>query len=466
MIADSPLRGRGQLQPSGAGGYDGRMNEETPNAVATISLGCPKNLVDSERMLADLAEGGCIVGAELDEANVVLINTCGFLDEARDEALAVIEEVARLKRAGRIERIVVAGCLPQREGEGLLSVAPDIDAIVGVNDRSAVLQAVRGEGPTSRLSAYVPGTRPLGDAGRFRLTADHTAYLRIAEGCSRECSFCTIPAIRGPFRSKHADDVLAEAAELTADGAKELNLIAQDTTAWGGDLGPADTLASLLRRLDSESGAEWLRLMYTYPMRFTDDLIGAMAECSRVVPYVDMPLQHIADGVLQRMRRGATGSSIRDLLDRVRRRVENIAIRTTFIVGFPGETDEEFAELLDFVKDQRFEAMGVFAFSPENGTPAAEMDGQLPEDVKAERLEALMLAQQEIAFAANEAAIGGERMVLVDGVNEEGICIGRHAGQAPEVDSVCLLAEPRDAGEMVSARIAGADGYDLIVQPM
>lgn len=453
------------MQPSGAGGYDGRMNEETLTAVATISLGCPKNLVDSERMLADLAEGGCIVGAELDEANVVLINTCGFLDEARDEALAVIEEVAKLKRAGQIERIVVAGCLPQREGEGLLNVAPEIDAIVGVNDRSAILQAVRGEGPTSRLSAHIPGTRPLGDAGRFRLTAKHTAYLRIAEGCSQECSFCTIPAIRGPFRSKSGDDVLAEAVELTADGAKELNIIAQDTTAWGSDLGAADTLASLLRRLDAESNAEWLRLMYTYPMRFTDDLIDAMAESSRVVPYVDMPLQHIADGVLQRMRRGATGRSIRELLDRLRQRVEGIAIRTTFIVGFPGETEEEFAELLDFVAEQRFEAMGVFAFSPENGTPAAAMDGQLSEDVKADRLEAMMLAQQEIAFAANEAAIGSEPTVLVDGVNEEGVCVGRHAGQAPEVDSLCLLAEPREPGEMVPARIVGADGYDLIVQP-
>lgn len=448
-----------------AGDYDGCMNTEKPIAVATVSLGCAKNLVDTERMLADLAEGGCLVGADLDQADVVLINTCGFLEEARNEALGVIEQASELKRTGQIGRIVVAGCLPQREGKSLLTLAPEVDAIVGVNDRAAILQAVRAEGPSSRVSEYVPGTPPLGDAGRFRLTPEHTAYLRIAEGCSQECRFCTIPAIRGPFRSKPLADVLAEAKELTADGARELNVIAQDTTAWGSDLEDEAGLAGLLRRLDAESGADWIRLLYTYPMRFTDDLIDAIAECECVVPYVDIPLQHIANSVLERMGRGATGELSRRLLTKLRERVEGIAIRTTFMVGYPGETEEEFAELLGFVRAERFEAMGVFAFSPENSTPAAEMDGQVPEDAKAARREALMLAQQEIAFAANEAAIGSERTVLVDGPDENGLCLARHAGQAPEVDSVCILTEPREEGEFVRGEVVGADGYDLIVGP-
>jgi ribosomal protein S12 methylthiotransferase len=315
------------------------------------------------------------------------------------------------------------------------------------------------------VSEYVPGTPPLGDAGRFRLTPEHTAYLRIAEGCSQECRFCTIPAIRGPFRSKPLADVLAEAKELTADGARELNVIAQDTTAWGSDLEDEAGLAGLLRRLDAESGADWIRLLYTYPMRFTDDLIDAIAECECVVPYVDIPLQHIANSVLERMGRGATGELSRRLLTKLRERVEGIAIRTTFMVGYPGETEEEFAELLGFVRAERFEAMGVFAFSPENSTPAAEMDGQVPEDAKAARREALMLAQQEIAFAANEAAIGSDRTVLVDGPDENGLCLARHAGQAPEVDSVCILTEPREEGEFVRGEVVGADGYDLIVGP-
>lgn len=465
MIADSPGSGSGQLRALRVGGYDGCMDEERPTAVATISLGCSKNLVDTERMLADLAEGGCLVGAELDEANVMLINTCGFLESARAEALDVISQAVELKRQGRIDRIVVAGCLPQREGESLRSVVPEVDAIIGVNDRAAVLQAVRSAGPTSCVSEYVPGTPPLGDAGRFRLTPDHSAYLRIAEGCSQECRFCTIPAIRGPFRSKPLADVLAEAQELTADGAKELNVIAQDTTAWGSDLGEGQTLASLLRRLDAESDAGWIRLLYTYPMRFSADLIDALVECEHVLPYVDVPLQHIADGVLDRMGRGATGRQGRELLDELRRRVPGIAIRTTFIVGYPGESADEFAELLAFVEDQRFEAMGAFAFSPENGTPAADMPDQVPEAVKAERLETLMLTQQRIAFAAAEAAIGSELEVLVDGIDEQGLCVGRHARQAPEVDSVCILTEPRDEGEFVPVRVAGAEEYDLIVTP-
>ncbi|MBL7221057.1 MAG: 30S ribosomal protein S12 methylthiotransferase RimO [Phycisphaerae bacterium] len=432
---------------------------EQPVSVSFVSLGCPKNLVDSEKMLACLAEGGCVVGAPMNDADVIVINTCGFLADARDEAMGVISEALEYKTAGRAARVVVAGCLAQRNGEELFDQAPGIDAIVGVNDREAILQAVTGESN----SLVSPCSGRIGsDAGRFRLTPRHVAYLRVAEGCSHQCSFCTIPAIRGPFRSKLAFDVLGEAAELIADGTVELNIIAQDTTSYGSDSGGID-LAGLLRQLNSIDGAAWIRLMYTYPRRFTDDLVSAIDECDHVVPYVDMPLQHIADSVLRRMGRGAGRGRIEELLDKLR--AAGIAIRTTFIVGFPGETDREFEELLEFVREFGFDAMGVFAYSPESGTPAAEMDDQVPDEIKARRIEALMGTQQEIVFAANDDAVGQFIDVLVDGLDDQGRCVGRHAGQAPEIDSMCILTEPRDAGQILTVEVAGSDGYDLIVQP-
>jgi ribosomal protein S12 methylthiotransferase len=430
-----------------------------PLSVALVSLGCPKNLVDSEKMLACLAEGGCVVGAPMDDADVIVINTCGFLADARDEAMGVISEALACKASGRTARVVVAGCLAQRNGDDLFAQAPGIDAIVGVNDREAILQAVTGQSK----SQVSPCSGVIGsDAGRFRLTPKHVAYLRVAEGCSHNCRFCTIPAIRGPFRSKPAADVLAEAAELIADGAVELNIIAQDTTSYGTDQGDVD-LAGLLRQLDAMDGATWIRLMYTYPRRFTDDLVKAITECTHVVPYVDMPLQHISDSVLKRMGRKVSRQRVEELLDSLRD--AGVSIRTTFIVGFPGETQGEFDELLEFVTDFEFDAMGVFAYSPEPGTPAATMNDQVPDDIKAQRVELMMAAQQEIAFSVNADAVGQLVDVLVDGLDEQGQCVGRHAGQAPEIDSLCILTEPRPAGEMLTVEVVGSEGYDLIVQP-
>jgi len=439
------------------------MSPDAPLTVALVSLGCPKNLVDSERMLADLAEAGMVVGAPMAEADVIVVNTCGFLSSARAESLEVISEAVAHKQAGRAGRVVVAGCLATRDAETLYETAPGVDAVVGVNDRDRIVEAVAGQGRCTHLAAPSPGG-PVSDAGRFRLTARHTAYLRIAEGCSQGCTFCTIPSIRGRFRSKPVDAVLAEAAELIADGAIELNVIAQDTTSYGSDLDGID-LSGLLRALDALAGANWIRLMYTYPRQFTDELIAALAECEHVVPYVDMPLQHVADGVLKRMGRGVSGVRQRDLLDRLRSRVADIAVRTTFIVGFPGETDEDFAELLAFVKDFRFEAMGVFAFSPEAGTPAAAMAGQVSDEVKARRLHHLMQAQQEIVFQANSRALGSELQILVDGVDARGYCFGRSAMQAPEIDGVCILTDPRPAGRFVTARVVDWREYDLVVEP-
>jgi len=436
------------------------MTKRASKTVALVSLGCPKNLVDSEKILAHLAEDGYVVGAAPDEADVIVVNTCGFLSAARQESLDVIAEALEHKRSGRAKRVVVAGCLVNRDAERLYDLVPGIDAIVGVNDRDNIVAAARGN---RRVTLVGPCRGTIaGDAGRFRLTPRHTAYLRIAEGCSQRCSFCTIPAIRGPLRSKLPEDVLAEARELIDDGAVELNVIAQDTTGYGRDLPGRESLTRLLRRLDKLDGARWIRLMYAYPKRFSDSLIAAIAECERVVGYVDIPLQHIDDGLLRRMRRGAGRATTEKLLRKLRQRIPGVVIRTSFIVGFPGETDKRFAELLQFVREFRFDALGVFEFSPEEGTDAAGMASQVPEHVKADRAEQIMLAQQEIAFAANREKIGAAIEVLVDGRDPDGRCVGRYYGQAPDVDSVCLLKSNHRPGSFVSAKVTGCDGYDLV----
>jgi ribosomal protein S12 methylthiotransferase len=442
------------------------MNDsQSPPAVALVSLGCAKNLVDSEKMLAELALAGCVVGAELDEADVVLINTCGFVAAARAESLDVIAQATALKRAGRLSRVVVAGCLSQREGEALFELAPGIDAIVGVNDRQAVVAAVRGED----LAAVRPYDRSMGladDRGRFRLTLAHSAYLRISEGCGQGCAFCTIPAIRGPFRSKASETVLAEAIELVEDGAVELNVIGQETTSYGVDRPDEIDLPALLRRLDADSGARWIRLMYAYPSGVDRRLLTAVAECENIVPYLDMPLQHVADGVLEAMRRRISGAETLELLRMIRGEFPQIALRTTLMVGFPGETEADFAELLAAVEEFRFDALGVFEYSPEPETPAAGRTDRVAPAVAQQRAERLMLAQQQIAFEANRRRLGRRFDVLVDGADEQGRYLGRHAGQAPEVDSVCYLTAPAPEGAVVAAEAVDFDEYDLIVRPI
>jgi len=437
------------------------VTTERPTTVAIVSLGCAKNLVDSEKLVAHLAEGGCVVGAPMDDADVIVVNTCGFLAAARDESLGVIAEAIEQKQSGRARRVVVAGCLATRDGKGLYKRLSGIDALVGVNNRRDILAAVAGSRRVTRVARQADG--PADDTGRFRLTPPHTAYLRIAEGCARKCSFCTIPAIRGPLRSKTPEAVLAEARELVADGAVELNLIAQDTTSYGQDLGRGVSLTRLLRSLDDVAGLAWIRLMYAHPGRLTDPLIGALAECRRVVPYVDIPLQHICDRLLRRMRRAVTRRTIERTLDVLRRRVAGVAIRTTFIVGFPGESDDEFEQLLAFVKAQRFDALGLFTFSPEEGTDAAAMGPVVSGELAEARAEAIMLAQQEIAFAANRNRIGQPIEVLVDGADEDGRAWGRYYGQAPDVDSVCVLTAPAEQGRFVRGEVVDSDQYDLIV---
>ena len=439
-----------------------------PLRVALVSLGCPKNLIDSEKMLAALAAGGCVVGAPEDAADVIVVNTCGFLGSAREESLGVIREALERKRRGT----VAAGGGRRLPGEprwaGAVPPRPRHRRRRGrqrPRRRSSPPSPAAGRSLASR-HATAGRVRPPSDAGRFRLTPRHTAYLRISEGCSRRCTFCTIPAIRGPFRSKTPTAVLAEARELIADGAVELNIVGQDTTSYGRDLGHSHSLARLLRELDRLPGLRWLRLMYAYPRGVSDDLIDAMADCRRVVPYLDLPLQHIADPVLRRMGRLTSRRAIEATLGKLRRRIPHLVLRTTFIVGFPGETDRHFRELLEFVRGFRFEAAGVFEFSPEPGTAAAAMDGQVSEAVKADRARELMLAQQAIAFDANAAKVGrSDRGAGGRRWTPSGRCLGRHSGQAPDIDSHCILTARRCAGHFVTGRVIDWSGYDLIVRP-
>ena len=432
--------------------------------MALVALGCAKALVDSEKMMALLAEAGCVVGALVDEADVIVVNTCAFIRPATDESLDAIAEALQLKAAGVVRRVVVAGCLPQRESGTLLAEMPGIDSVVGVFDRQAIVEAVVGE----RDKPFVRvGREPTGcedDRGRFRLTPRHTAYLRLAEGCNAGCSYCTIPFIRGRLRSKPADLLIEEARELVADGAVELNLIAQDTTAYGNDLDGDTDLAGLLRRLDAIDGLCWIRLMYAHPATMADAVIDAIAECESIVKYLDIPLQHAADRVLDRMHRGYGRARIDELLATLRSRVKGIAIRTTFIAGFPGESREEFRELLDFVAAEKLAAVGVFPYWPEEGTAAAKLPDQLPEKTRTRRRDRLMKTQQRVAFAANDALMGQTLDVLVDGVGPEGHTVARHPAQAPDADSVCYLAEPCDSGAIIRAEVVGYDGYDLIVE--
>ena len=452
--------------------HPGSTNIQT---VAFVSLGCPKNLVDSEKMLGLLAEAGLIPTSDEASADAIVINTCGFLEAAKDESLDEIARVSELKASGSCKRLVVAGCLTQRHGKKLFEWCPQVDALVGVFDRDRIVEAITAKAPYSSIAAKAQDDFE-SDTARLRLTPHHYAYLRIAEGCDQKCAFCTIPAIRGRLRSKPVEAICDEAAELIGDDAVELNLIGQDTTSYGHDIGYQPGLTGLLEALDgiaAQTGT-WLRLMYAYPSRFTDRVINAIAQLPNVLPYVDLPLQHINDRMLKAMRRHTTRKMIEALLANLRERVPGVAIRTTLISGFPGETEAEHEELLRFVCDFRFDAMGVFAFSPETGTAAEKMyrNGMaVADDVVAHRVEQLMLAQQEIAFASNNAMVEGaeELNVLIDEVmhDDDGpLSIGRSYRQAPQVDSVTYVRSESqlDPGQLIRCRVVESAGYDLVAE--
>jgi len=435
---------------------------------AFVSLGCPKNLVDSEKMLGQLAVDGYQLVPEPDGADFVIVNTCGFIESSRDESRSVIQEMLDLKADGRTGGVIVAGCLPERleEDGGLLQEMPEIDHVVGVFGRDEIAQVADRlvGGVVEQRELFRPAPmKALDDRARLRITPAHYAYLKISEGCDRTCTFCSIPKMRGKHVTKPTEMVLEEARELTADGVRELNIVAQDTTYYGLDLYGEVRLAELLKQLETVDGIDWIRLMYLYPVHFNDELIRTIAESSKVLPYLDMPLQHINSQVLRRMQRRVNSDQTRELVAKLREQVPNLVLRTTFITGFPGETDDQFQELRDFVEETRFERMGVFTYSVEPGTPAVKLDGHLPEDVKNERRDELMTLQQQIAFDHAESLIGYELDVLIDGPVDDNAWVGRCFTDAPEIDACTYVSgENLQPGQMVPVEILRRDEYDLI----
>ena len=457
--------------PAAQAPKDPKKNTEAIN-YAFVSLGCPKNLVDSERMLGLLQLDGYHLVGDADGTDFVVVNTCGFIDQARQESCATIEEMIDLKQAGKTRGLIVSGCLAERQKEELLERYPQIDHLVGVFGREEVTQVADrlvGHLDEQRTVFRPAPVRALPDRDRLRITPRHFAFLKISEGCDRLCTFCAIPKMRGKHATKPVEEVIAEAQQLAADGVRELVIVAQDTPYYGIDLYGEPRLRQLLAELEQVDGIDWIRLMYFYPMYVDEALIDAIAASEKVVPYIDMPLQHINDEMLRRMARRVNRRDTEALLDSMRSKINNLVLRTTFITGFPGETDEQFEELLEFVKQQQFERAGVFTYSLEPDTPAANLPGHLPEDVKESRRGALMAAQQEIAFAWNDQQIGKHMDVIIDQEvpGEANVWVGRTYGDAPDVDNLAYVTgEGLAAGQIVRCEIVAAQQYDLIAVPI
>lgn len=442
-------------------------------SVAFISLGCPKNLIDSETMLGGIAAQGYVVTADYNDADVVVVNTCGFLDASRKESLDYINRMLALKGQGNVKRVVVAGCMVGNYREILDREAPGVDALVSVNDRtrlSDVLAELSSSGELARSIAIsdpdAKGT-VYDDRARLRITPRHYAYLRISEGCDHTCSFCTIPSIRGRFRSKPRDQILAEARELAADGAKELIIVAQDSTYYGLDTDKRKTVHEVLADLCKVDGIAWVRLMYAYPTQVTDDLIDLLARERKLNAYIDMPLQHISTPVLQRMRRGSTRDTTLRLIEKLRSRVPGLTLRSTFIVGFPGETDAQFEELIEFIKQGHVDRAGAFPYSDEDRAGSFALDGKLAPQVIEQRHRRFMEVNREVLFAANDKLVGKTIEVLIDGPSQDPKypSQGRSRADAPEIDCSVLLKGKHEPGTILNARVVRSLGFDLLCDP-
>ncbi|BDG03615.1 30S ribosomal protein S12 methylthiotransferase RimO [Anaeromyxobacter oryzae] len=428
------------------------------------TLGCPKNRVDSEVMLGTLAEAGYRLVQDPAKAEVIVVNTCGFIESAKEESVEAIVELADQKRAGCCKKLVVTGCLVQRHADELARELPEVDHFLGTGAYQDVARIV-SDAQAKRLVVPDPDFVHSAASPRVNSLPSHTAYLKISEGCDNACAFCIIPKLRGPQRSRPIDDVLAEAAALAAQGTVELSLVAQDLTAYGYDLPGKIRLHHLLPELAKVDGIRWIRLHYAYPRDVPDALVDAVASEPKIVKYLDMPLQHSSDRLLRSMKRGRDSVFLRELLARLRARIPGIALRTSLIVGLPGETEDDFENLVRFVEEQRFERLGVFEFSPEEGTPAAEMAAQVPDEVKRARFERVMGIQQGISRDHQQAMIGRKLEVLVEGRAEETehLLAGRHAQQAPEIDGITYVNDGvAYPGEIVTLEVTDASEYDLV----
>ncbi len=421
-----------------------------------ISLGCPKNLVDSENIMGGLAGKDVTIVDEPRRADAIIINTCGFIEDAKKESIETIFSAVQLKKQGVCRYVLVTGCLSERYREELRAEIPEIDGIWGARGIEKL--------PGQIAEILHLSRRTSAGMKRIVTTKPAYAYLKIAEGCDNRCSFCIIPAIRGPHRSRVTADIVVEAGQLVQQGIRELILISQDTTYYGMDLSDdGHLLVDLLRELETIPDLQWLRLLYTYPERISDELIRQISGSKKICPYLDMPIQHISDDILRRMKRGSRRVKIERLIEKLRVKIPNLAMRTSLLVGFPGETDDQFEELAEFVQQTKFERLGVFQFSPEEGTEAAAMPNQIPEKVKRERFDALMEIQEDISLSLNRELIGKKLQILVDEVDgEDGAATGRTRWDAPEIDQTVRLDANPAPGDFVDAVIVAASEHDLV----
>jgi ribosomal protein S12 methylthiotransferase len=437
--------------------------------VHIFSLGCAKNRVDSEVMLGHLLEGGLEPVGDAESADVLIVNTCGFIGDARQESMDAIAEMAEVKARSKGKKLVVTGCLSQVAAPELAKAWPGVDAFLGSGDADKILATVKKAGPTRAPKRAFPDPDfTLTAASPRVLSLAYSAYVKISEGCSNTCAFCSIPSMRGKQKSRTIADVVAEVNNLRAAGVVEVNLIGQDLCAFGKDRSEGESLAGLLRALDAISVGDqpyWIRCLYAYPRGLTQEVQSILASAEHIVPYLDMPLQHASDAVLRRMRRGKGGLATRELVERLRKNHTRLTLRTTFLVGFPGETKADFAELVQFVKDMQFERMGVFSFSIEEVTPSAHMPDQVPHELAEERRATLLEVQKKISRKQHAAFRGKTLDVLVEGVSEESELLlqGRHACQAPEVDGVTYINDgSAQAGDVVRVKITQSGDYDLV----
>ncbi len=445
--------------------------------IGLINLGCPKNQVDSEIMLGMLKGAGFELTSNEGEAEIVVVNTCGFIDAAKEESIQILLQLAELKKTGKCRLLVAAGCLPQRYKDELLKEMPEIDAVVGTGSFEEVVKICReflNDKPETHKHQQIYITDPANfdyeqPLPRIRISPAHTAFVKIAEGCDHTCTFCIIPVLRGKQRSRTMDSIAGEVERLSMEGVVEINLVAQDSTAYGRDLKEHSALARLLRRLVLIKGIQWIRLLYTYPGSFTKELIEVMAGEEKICKYIDMPVQHINNEILKRMHRGHTREGIYRTIETLRKKIPHVVLRTSLIVGFPGETEKQFNELVQFVKEMEFDRLGVFTYSNEEGTEAYSLPDQTKEKEMEKRRDILMKTQQKISLRKNQGLIGSKQIVLIDGPSQEKapyLLEGRTYGHAPEVDGVVYIMDTENdmplPGEFVSVEITEAHPYDLI----
>lgn len=437
-----------------------------------VSLGCDKNLVDTEVMLGLLAKKGHQMIDDETQADIVIVNTCCFIHDAKEESIQTILEMAQLKETAVLKKLIVTGCLAQRYKEEILEEIPEVDAVLGTTSYDEIAEVIDGlfsDSPMERADArmimkdvdYLPETQK----GRLVTTGGHFAYLKIAEGCDKHCTYCIIPKIRGNFRSVPMEELIDEAKELADQGVKELILVAQETTLYGKDIYGEKSLPRLLKALCKIQGLRWIRILYCYPEEITDELIQVIKEESKICHYLDLPIQHASDAILKRMGRKTSKEQLISIIGKLREEIPDITLRTTLITGFPGETDEQHEELMDFVDQMEFERLGVFTYSPEEDTPAAEMPDQISEEIKQDRQAELMELQQDIVFDRNEDLIGEEMLVMIEGkVADENAYVGRTYRDAPNVDGLIFVNTDEElvSGDFAKVKVTGAMDYDLI----